>query len=333
MGWKGTLRSIQAASRAAEREARRRQRELAEQRKQLEKMEELEQAAHAVAVYENLLEVLQSVHKQCGPKWDWAIFKSTSPPEKPQSSHTRERAARVQLRDYEPGAIDDLFRRATTKREKLAEAVKKARKADEKEYREAQKAYEQEYEEWQSTTGLASRILSGEPEASIEAIKEIDPFTEISELGSRIQFEVPDSIHMAAALFVNSDEVIPKQVFTLLKSGKLSIKDMPKTKFNELYQDYICGGALRVARELFALLPIEWVIVTALGELLNTQTGHMEQQPILSVAIPRETLEGLNFERLDPSDSMENFVHRMKFSKTNGFNSVEKLSPADLQPT
>ncbi len=88
-------------------------------------------------------------------------------------------------------------------------------------------------------------------------------------------------------------------------------------------------------KELFwfylALLPIEMAIVTVVADLLNPMTGYMEETPILSVAIPRETLEGLNFEMLDPSDSMSNFVHRMNFKKTKGFNAVEKLSPSDLQ--
>jgi hypothetical protein len=132
-------------------------------------------------------------------------------------------------------------------------------------------------------------------------------------------------------LHVNSDEVIPSEVKGLLKSGKLSVKKMPKTRFYELYQDYVCGCVLRVARELFALLPIEMVIVNAVGNLLNTQTGYMEEQPILSVAIPRKTLEGLNFEMLDPSDSMSNFIHRMTFRKTKGFSAVETLKPSDLQ--
>jgi hypothetical protein len=61
------------------------------------------------------------------------------------------------------------------------------------------------------------------------------------------------------------------------------------------------------------------VIVNAVSDLLKTQTGHMEEKTILSVAIPRDTLGRLNFERVDPSDSLNNFVHRMKFLKTKGF--------------
>ena len=105
---------------------------------------------------------------------------------------------------------------------------------------------------------------------------------------------------------------------------------MPKQQFYEIYQDYVCGCVLRTARELFALLPIELVIVTAVGKFLNTQTGNSEEKIVVSVAIPKSTLETLKFSSLDPSDSMSNFVHRMKFKKTQGFSSVEAIKLSDL---
>lgn len=103
------------------------------------------------------------------------------------------------------------------------------------------------------------------------------------------------------------------------------------TKFYELYQDYVCSGSLRVARELFALFPIEMIIVNAIGNLLNTKTGRMEDTPILSVGIQRETIQNLNLIAVDLSDSMKNFVHRMNFKKSKGFNPVEVLNPSDFQ--
>ncbi len=80
-----------------------------------------------------------------------------------------------------------------------------------------------------------------------------------------------------------------------------------------------------------SLLTCKMVIVTALVKPLNTQTGHMEEQPILSVAIPRKTLNQLNFETLDPSDSMNNFIHKMNFKRTAGFSSGERIKPSDIQ--
>lgn len=77
---------------------------------------------------------------------------------------------------------------------------------------------------------------------------------------------------------------------------------MAKTKFKELYQDHVCSSVLRVAREIFAYLPIKYVRVNAMSNLLNSQTGHIEEMIILSALIMKETLNSLNLESIDPSN-------------------------------
>jgi len=330
MGWKGALRSLEADARRREREARRRQRELERQRAQLEKMQEMERAAYEVEVYENNLEVLLSAHKDCAQPWDWEELHSAPPPTKPEPSDKRQRAAQEELEGFKPGLTDKLLGRTDSKRKELRRAVTRARGADERAYKDALEAYERDYADWEATRELAGRILEGDPNAFADAIVQAGPFREIEGFGSSVRFHADDSAIVQATLCVN-DQVIPKESKILLKSGKLSIKPMTKTKFYELYQDYVCGCVLRVARELFALLPTDMAIVTAESELLNTQTGHLEMQPILSVAIPRKTLETLNFEMLDPSDSLNNFMHRMKFMKTKGFQPVAALTPSDFE--
>ena len=39
-----------------------------------------------------------------------------------------------------------------------------------------------------------------------------------------------------------------------------------------------------------------------------------------------ETIEKLNLDMIDPSDSMRNFIHNMNFKKTSGFTAVERVS-------
>lgn len=46
--------------------------------------------------------------------------------------------------------------------------------------------------------------------------------------------------------------------------------------------------------------------------------------------IPRKTLEGLNLDAIDPSDSMNNSVHRMILRKGKGFERIEVLKESDL---
>ena len=331
MGWKGTVRSINAAHRQYEREAQRRQRELERQRKQLEKMQELERAAYEVQVYENHIDLLISVHKEYSDLWDWEIIRTTESPIKPEKSHNNEELAQAKLDKFKPGFFDKMLKREESKLDKLAMIAEEARQADEKEYRESVQSFEQKYADWETTLELADRILSGNTEAYIDAIRQMDSFNDLSKLGLSLDFKAESSSIVDATLHFDSKEFIPSEVKSLLKSGKLSVKQMPKGKFYELYQDFVCSCVLRVARELFALLPIEMVLVNCMGNLLNSQTGYMEEKPILSVAIPRKTLEGLNFEMLDPSDSMSNFIHRIAFRRTTGFSAVESLKVSDLQ--
>ncbi len=109
MGWKGTVRSIGAAVRAAERDAKCRQRELERQQKQYDKMQELEQAEYEVDVYDNHIEVIKSMHKECSDLIDWEGIAVSKEPEKPQNSGDFENKARLESDKYKPGIIDKLF--------------------------------------------------------------------------------------------------------------------------------------------------------------------------------------------------------------------------------
>jgi hypothetical protein len=332
MGLKGTIRTIQAAQRRAERDAKRQQRELEGRRRQFEKMEELERATYEVQVYENHLEILTSMHKEYGETWEWKSIKSSYPPPEPKRDDANERAAQDAFRTYKPSITDKVFRLAATKHQELEGAIDKAREEDDRAYKTAVKEYKAKHTEWEELVALADRILSSDLEAYYEVAKEVNPFSEISGLGSSLSYDFTTPRLAEVSIRVNGEHVIPAETKTLLKSGKLSVKKMTKTMFYELYQDYVCGSLLRVAREFFALLPLDMVIVTAVGEVLNTKTGHLEKSPIASVAIPRSTLVRLNFNQIDPSDSMQNFVHHMKFQKTKGFQVVEVVKSADLEP-
>jgi len=318
MGWKGFARAMNRA-------AVRNQRELQKQQKMIAKMQETEKAAYEVQVYQNHIDLLLSVHKECGEIYDWAEIEHSEPPAKPDRLHQHEDVAKLNLSSLKIGLSDKLLGRGDTKKKQLLDAIEDAKKLDEKEYQDALTLYQNEYDEWQTATKLSTKILAGDMAAYIEAIKMVNPFSDIKGLGSSFNIKADSKSMLNATLYVNGENVIPTEIKSLTKGGKLSIKTIPKNKSYEIYQDYVCGSALRFARELFALLPVDMIIVNAIGSLLNRQTGHLEDTPILSVAIPRKTFDMLNFENLDPSDSLNNFVHNMNFKKGNGFGQVEVL--------
>ena len=205
--------------------------------------------------------------------------------------------------------------------------------ADEAAFANASAAFAQERAEWEKMRSLAKRVLAGDAEAYREAFTELSAFSELSTLGSSIAFRVHHAKLVECELLVNGRDAIPADVKSLTAAGKVSVKPMPKARFHELYQDYVCGCVLRVAREVLALLPVDAVIVTATVSVVQTSTGTEAETPVLSVAAPRHVVERLDFARLDPSDSMENFKHRgdvMASRKSGGFVAIVPLKLADV---
>lgn len=283
MSWAATLKRIDAERRRNERSALQRQKQLERNLKELVKLTALEQARMEVEAYENTLEVLMTVHREAGARFDWFDLLVTLP--------------------------SCLLPRTDI-------ATIEAERADVEKMR-----------------ALAAAVISGDCAAYAQAIQKLSPFAELATLGSSITFRFLDSKTAECELFVNGRDAIPAEVKSLTANGKLSKKAMPKSRLHEAYQDYVCGCVLRVAREALALLPVETAIVTAFVNVLGSKTGKDESIPVLSAAFPRNVIEGLEFERLDPSDCMENFTHRgdVKLSRKSGeFVSIVPLTPDDL---
>jgi len=90
MGYKATVRAMEAAQRRQQRDVQKRQRELERQNKEQIKRSAIEQARLEVETHENKLEVLLSVHKQQGEIWDWVALASSLPPPCPKKNSNHE---------------------------------------------------------------------------------------------------------------------------------------------------------------------------------------------------------------------------------------------------
>lgn len=317
MGWKGTVRSVGATYRSIQRAEQRRQRELQKREKEIAKMEALQLAAYEVEVYENHIDLILSVHKEPASLIDWKALKNAKEPIEPQRKKTNEM-------NFKAGFLTKILGREKVKKE---QAVQK----DDEEFQVAYEQWKLDHSTWQENKLLADELLSGNEESKIQILKRIDPFSDISELGSSLNFEIKENKIVEAILRPHGKDVVPSETKSLLQSGKLSVKKMPIGKFNEIFQDYICSCVLRIGNETLAIIPDKLLLIHVLDEILNTKTGHMEEQCVVSVAISRDTIATLNMEMIDPSDSIENFVHNMKFMKTKGLQPVEKLKASNFE--
>jgi hypothetical protein len=322
MGWETTFRAAEAAERREQREAQKQRRLLERRAKEHAKLSAMEQARLEVRTYENRLELLQSVHKEQGQVWDWSAVAAALPSPVPQRLSFHELRARQQacLASIRKVQEDELL-------------ITQARQKDELDYRQSLQNYAAETSSQAEIVALARRVLAGDPKAYTQALVELSPLGEISALGSAIYFTVHNSSLLEATLNVNGTQAIPDEVKSLTSTEKLSVKPMPKARFHELYQDYICSCMLRVAREVFALLPIETLLVTACADASDLTSCPFKEQPVLSAMIERTVLNGLDLNRLDPSDALEKFLHRGDFKasrKAGAFAPIIPLSPADI---
>ena len=324
MGYKATIRAMQAAERRQQRDAQRRLRELERQAKEQAKLSAIEQARLEVETFENQLEVLLSVHKEHGETWDWTAVAASLPPPPPKRSSRNEQRARQQVAVLPP-----------EQRQSADGMIEHARLKDDEEFQSASQTYSAQIAEWEKYKTLARRILAGEHRAFTETLVELNPFAELSDLGSAIHFTVHTAKLVECVLKVNGKQAIPTELKTLTASGKVSVKAMPKGRFHEIYQDYVCGCVLRVAREILALFPVDTVLVTASADTPDSRTGRVTEQPVLSVAIHRAIIAPLDFTQLDPSDAMDNFQRRGDFKasrKAETFQAIVPLTPTDISP-
>jgi hypothetical protein len=324
MGWKGALRAAQADVRRAERESER-------QQKQLALAQELDSAEREFWQQEAYIEVLTTLHAECSPARDWVELAGRPEPKPPSpSTHHLDRAL-GELSDYHPTLLDRVLRRVERETQRLNGRIGSAPRLDQEDHQRALAAHEAALGKWAESVSLAKRVLAGELDAFAEAIGEAEPFSDIPLLGVAVSFSSHEDRLFSAMLHVEDESVIPSEAKNLLKSGRLSSKQMPKGRFFELYQTYVCSAVLRVGGELLALLPIEFVVVNAISSMLDPATGHTEEAVILSVAVQRAAFEQLNLPSISPSASMTNFVHNMDFKKTKGLARVAALDPTQFE--
>ncbi|WP_052455737.1 DUF4236 domain-containing protein [Bhargavaea cecembensis] len=264
----------------------------------------------AVEEYNAHVAMLTSVHHEAADPVDWTAIAMQEIRQTGDGPAVAE--ARRQLASYHPNWLDRLFNRAESKQARLEQAVREAADIDDRHFAELRESKE-----------FAERVLSGDHTAWLSAIEQTDPFEDIRTLGSRVDLEICPAGTPAATLFIGDSPVVPRDVATLTTTGKLSVKPMAKKRYLLLYQDYVCSSAIRIARELFAILPVEQVLINVMDD------SQADEPPIrgciLSVRIRRDELSPLNFEWLDPSDTIETFEHRMNYLKTKGFRNVEAL--------
>lgn len=317
MGWKGTVRSVAAAAKKAEREAERR-------RKYAAKQEAVADAASAVEDWQDYIGQLVSIHTTTTARMDWHAI-ANAPCPTPITVGPKEAATQRELDAFERRFFDFLRGGSGARKDRLTRKRDQARTDEAGERVRLAEEHTREVAEWEADRKFAGRVLGGDEAAMIEVLGEMDVIAEDDLIGSDLSFRLHGGVVHAEVLVRPDEEVVPRFRRKQLASGKLSQTKMPAGQRNDLYQDYVASVALKAAGDVFHTLPQDEVYVTCAVDMLDTATGHVGPTPILSVRFVRGTMEGLHLSRVDPSDALTNFEHAMAFKKTSGFARIVPL--------
>lgn len=357
--YKEQQKQLELDRKERERNLIQREKEIAEQ----EKQQMIEANNEEVASHNNYIDVIQSVHKDYSKKMDWNELLQLNEPEyvetlseleseieplvnqsiidekkELQENGEKELSFGVKFsQKISKGKINGIINKLFFKKDlelikyvaaKLNEIEESRNERIETLKRlatENHQNYLKEKQDYHKIIDIAKGVLNNESQSYTYALNFFNPFEDLKDYGSDISFNVKEN-SIEIDFFVHSEDVVPNTIKRALRKG-IEIKEepIPKSRFNEIYQDYVCSCILRISKEVFQLLPINNVLINAKGLIINSATGNNEEKTIVSVNIEKEKLDQLNFDLLDPSDSMNNFSCNMNFKKTEGFIAVEEL--------
>ena len=174
---------------------------------------------------------------------------------------------------------------------------------------------------------LAQDVLKGEEAAYIEAINQFSSLDEVQTSGCELDLIYHDPERFEVILELGDIDVIPAEQKSLRANGKISVKKMPVKQRAEIYQDYVCSCLLRVACEVFAVLPIEELLLHARVPLESKGEATSRLSPVYSVMLKPSGFVGLDFETLDPSDTIESFPHAGDFKASRKAGIFQPIEP------
>lgn len=269
-----------------------------------------------VVEFEEALEYIRSFHKECDYAYDWESVAKEPPPFNQGEKGPNEILALEKLESFRPNILGRLFKFLDAKqRDELEKEVQKAQEEDKK-----------LYQAWEKRKKISQSILDKDIEAYMAVLQDIKSCNELTDFINSFKFQATDPYSMIIDCDINLEDIIPTHYKTLTKTGRLSVKKYNKTDYYAISKSYVSSLILRIARNIFGLLPLKSVIINTQTRVIDTSLGKSMNITILSIRIDKNTLDKLNFDLIDPFDALTNFEHNVRFLKTKGFQGVEKLS-------
>ena len=266
--------------------------------------------SHEVEAYNAYVQMLRSIHLDTKEPVNWKTILEEDLTQFEEESQDTSRI-RQQLAEFEPTWLDRLFRREDAKKQAMNERLNESLIKDQKLLADKQQLHD-----------LSSRVLEHEEKAWLEILTTYDAIESVKKFGNNVHVQFREGI-LILSLEMGKEKTVPEEVLSLTAKGNCSRKKMGKTNYYALYQDYVCSCMIGIARNLFALLPADSILIHAYD--VSQADAPPVKGCIVSARISREDLSDVLFDVMDASKLIESMEHHMNHLKTKGFRLIDEL--------
>jgi hypothetical protein len=140
-------------------------------------------------------------------------------------------------------------------------------------------------EVWRYLKGISRKVLSGDIDTYLNAIEKMRPVDDLLDYGSDFEFGTDNAKIMEVEFRINADNMLP------------DVKQIGKEEYEMLFDEYVQSCSIRVARDVFALLPVKYVIVYA-------KDG---DDTVLKVKFDKDEMQKINFKEAGIGEIIERF--------------------------
>jgi len=272
-------------------------------------------AKAAINEYNKVMNMITDMHRHSDEQIDWNYVYNSPQPFNINALGPNAMEVKEQIDNYVPTTSEKIFKKKLEK--KLLNMKNDLRKAMEKD--------EETYNGWRTLVDLAGEVLKGNIDAYFEVINEMRPLDDLLEFGIDFEFGSNSSDTIHVEYVADSSNTVPFFELSLSSNGRLQKSNLKRSQHNELIRMYIVSSSIRIAKDMFALLPIEKAVVHIVDDYINEVIAKKEKVTVLSVEFERDQLEQANMRNKDPLEILKGFNHNMKFTKSYGFSPVDRI--------
>jgi hypothetical protein len=143
-----------------------------------------------------------------------------------------------------------------------------------------------EPEAWRFLKSISRKVLSGDIDAYLETIEKMRPVDDLLDYGSDFEFGTDNPNSMEVEFRINAHNMLP------------DVNVVGMEAYEQLFEEYVCASSIRVARDLFALLPVKYVIVYA----------KKEDEVVLQAKFDKNEVQKINFKEESGVEIIERFI-------------------------